>query len=93
MNNSLFKRKNYRFCTGLWILVSGKKGVAMANVEYKVIKGAEKDAEPLLDETEEQYQERVAVLCLNELFVRTQLPLWWLLGSSVLERGSLKGCG
>jgi len=32
----------------LWILVSGKKGVAMANVEYKVIKGAEKDAEPVV---------------------------------------------
>jgi hypothetical protein len=54
----------------LWILVSGKKGVVMANVEYKVVK----EAEPLLDETEEQYQERVAVLCLKELFVRTQLP-------------------
>jgi hypothetical protein len=74
MNNSSFKRKNYRCCSGLWILVRGKKGVVMANVEYKVMEGAEKEAEPLLDETEDQYQERVAVLCLRELFVRTQLP-------------------
>jgi len=46
----------------------------MSEIQYKGVKDVEQTEELLADETEEQYQERVVVQCLNELFLRIQMP-------------------